>query len=136
MKFHVPIVLLLIGLGCLFNDTQLPEWANPVTWFASGPVTVCIVEETADRSALPAGQRAILQSLTFIAEVEKDGGKFLGCVDKDVLGKDGKPPAELIPFLEEAKKVMKLPALVYQRGSRAKAIELPEYEPEALEALK
>jgi hypothetical protein len=145
-KAYAPLALLLLGIGLLLRsgDFRLPKlpdapvWLTPSYWIESGPLTVCIIEETKMRSKLPDGQAAILASGSFIDVIEQSGGTFLGCIDKDVVDRDGNPPAYLVPYLAEASlKVKDYPALAYRHGNgKVTAIPLPANEPAALGALQ
>jgi len=137
-KAYIPIALLLLGVGLMLNPAvvpTLPDWVNPVNWIVKGPVTAVIIQESKDRTHLLGGQVALMESVSFPKEIAAKGGTFLGCFDKDIIDRDKKPPADLVPYLDAAKTV-KLPALVYKRGSKVKAIELPADEKTALEKLK
>jgi hypothetical protein len=134
---RIPIALLIIGIGLLLGPATpvIPDWINPLNWIVHGPATVAIIEETAVRSQLPALQIALMDSITFPQEIQKSGGSYLGCFDKDIVDRDKKPPQDLVPYLEAAKAI-KLPALVYKHGSKITAIALPPDEKTALEKLK
>jgi hypothetical protein len=69
-----------------------------------GPVTpsklfVVIVEETQDKAA---GRGAMLADPA-VAERFREKGHQWRVVDKDVVGPDGKPPADITPYLSRAK---------------------------------
>jgi hypothetical protein len=134
---RIPIAILLIGIGLLLQggNVVIPDWLDPLNWTVHGPATVAIIEETAIRSTLPASQVALMDSVTFPQEIQKSGGSYLGCFDKDIVDRDKKPPQDLVSYLEAAKKV-KLPALVYKRRLSVTAIPLPVDEKTALGKLK
>jgi hypothetical protein len=136
-SIYAPVALLLIGIGLLLSDNTytMPDWANPIGWFNYGPATVCIVEETSVRSSVDPGQIVVLNSVKFPKAVTDGGGTFLGCFDKDILDRDKKPPADLVQYLEAAKSA-KLPALVIKRGIHVTAIQLPNSEEKAIEAVQ
>ena len=136
-KSYIPVALLLMGIGLIFrgNSLAIPDSWNPLNWFFHGPVTVCIIEETSERSKLPATQLSLMESTTFPAAIMSAGGIYLGCFDKDVVDRDKNPPKDLVPFLDAAGKEG-LPKLVYKRGSKITATILPIDEKSALEKLK
>jgi len=131
---RIPIAILIIGFGLFLQggNIKIPDW--PFPWPIKGPVTAVIIEETLVRSTLPASQIALMESVTFPQEIQKSGGSYLGCFDQNIGDRDKKPPQDLVPYLEAAKKV-KLPALVYKRRTIT-AIPLPLDEKTALEKLK
>ena len=133
-KTYIPIALLLIGIGLLLGPSGLviPNWINPIPHSAA---TVVIIENTNVRSSLTVGQIALMESVRFPTVIQASGGIFLGCFSEGVLDREKKPPVELIPYLEAAKKLGTLPALVIKRGSIT-AIPLPADEKTALEKVK
>lgn len=141
-KAYIPLALLMLGVALLIGPVDLsipdmPDWVNPMTWVNRGPVTVCIIEETHDRTPLLPSQKALLNSVSFPKEIAAKGGIFLGCFDKDVVDRDKQPPKDLVPYLAAAGlKVKTYPALAWNRGSKFIAIALPPDEKTALEVLK
>lgn len=137
---YAPIALLLLGIGLLLQSgdyslPELPDWINPVSWFSSGPITVCIIEETKDRTHYDPGQVAVMDSVDFILKINESGNSFLGCLDQNVVDRNKQTPKDLEPYFAAASKV-KLPALVTKKGSKYKAVELPNDEKKALEKIK
>ena len=82
---------------------------------SSGKLSVCIVEETADRTKLTRDQQAAIGSLTLRAAISAKG-VFVGDVDQNIVGPDRQPPADLKPWLDAAKG-QKLPVLLYRHGT-------------------
>lgn len=107
------LVLCLTGAALLLS-------AGLVPLDGSGKLSVCIVEETADRTRLAPGQLAVLDGLAFRQAIADAGGTFVGCIDKDLLGPDKKPPAALAPWVEAAKGYSP-PVLLVSRGGKIRA---------------
>lgn len=139
-SIYIPIALLLLGVGLMLNPGNpitFPDSWNPLNWLVRGPATVCIIEETKDRTSYDKGQIAVMQSTTFPKEIAASGGTFLGCFDKEIVDRNKVTPPDLVPYLSQASfKVVKYPALVWKRGNKYTAIELPNDEKTALEKLK
>jgi hypothetical protein len=127
-----------VCIGLLVGLILLKCGVNPLNWLPVvqvGPPNVCIVEETADRPKLlndKPGVLAVINGKVLPAAVRDAGGKFFGCVDKDIIDKSKQPPPVLLPFLNEAKILGHYPALVIQRGSNIRAVDVPDNDAAAV----
>ncbi len=96
-----------------------PPPVDPVT---PGKRFLVVVEETAEAAAT----RGALFADAALAARIKDKGHRWRIVDKDVTGADGKPPADVVRFLEAAKgKAMPQVFIVDEKGKVLVQTELP-----------
>ena len=84
-----------VGAGA---GPQPPPDPKPPVWDET-PLIVLIVEETAQAAAT---RGALFADATLAARMAAKNHKWR-VVDKDVIGPDGKPPADVLRFLEMAK---------------------------------
>jgi hypothetical protein len=98
LKIRIVIALVLLAGGVAAH--QHPEAVSSIVdsaagWvgFKSTVLQAVIVEESSDRSKLPHAQ---------IVAILKASSIGIKVIDKDVIGPDGKTPAELLPFLKAA----------------------------------
>jgi hypothetical protein len=99
LKIRIVIALALLAGGVAVR--QHPDAVSSICdsaagWvgFKSTVLRAVIVEESSARSKLPQAQ---------IIAIQKAGSIGIDVVDQDVVGPDGKPPAELLSFLAAAK---------------------------------
>jgi hypothetical protein len=101
LKIRCLVALALLAGGVYLH--QNPQAMDRVSAVVSSPLELFgfkstvlqayIVEETSKRSTLPQEQ---------IIAIQKASSIGIKPIDKDVVGPDNKPPAELIPFLKAA----------------------------------
>ncbi len=118
------LILLLLCICYLFAQYNVVQ---------SQISEVVIIEETKDRSHLPASQLALMNSNSFIESLEKNKINFLGCFDINIIDKSKQVPEELKPYIELAKNKT-LPILGY-KDTKVRIIELPLTEQESLKVL-
>lgn len=118
--------------------TPNPPNPNPPNPTPPVPVTpqklfVVIIEETADAVA---NRGAMLADKDLNARMKDKGHKWR-IADKDVVDSEGKPPADLVRFLE-ASKGKNLPQLflVDEKGKTLKQLDLPKTASGLLEEIK
>ena len=105
-KYAVPLIAVLlvaVGLAGRYAGTAAGI-ADPQ------PIVVVVVEETSQRPKLPKEQIVAMNSLSVRSWLFTHGSRLF-LVDRDVVARDDKPPAALVPFLDRAKG-KKLPHMV------------------------
>jgi hypothetical protein len=122
-----PLMLLVAVLGLAYTQAERIEGYLPDSFGSPKVERAVIVEETADRPKLSAAVLNVLYAAP---------GMGVQVVDRNIVAKDRKPPAELQPLLVAAKD-KPLPCLVLRYGSGRIAVKSLPASAEALrEAIK
>lgn len=119
----------LLGLAALLYlaAALTTLFGSGITPLGKQKLDVLLIEESADRTKLPAAQRAVLTSGTFRKWLTEHGHAFVGLVDVNGLkDRTGQPPAAMVPYLNSfAAAKIPLPAVVLRYSGREKYAAFP-----------
>jgi hypothetical protein len=122
------VAVLTLGSG---QPGPVPPDPQPVV--TPTKFRVYVIEETSEA----AGNRGALFASATLAQHMRDKGHSWRIVDKDVVGVDGKPPADLVPYLDRSKgKTLPQVFLVDADGKVRFAGDMPTKASDLVELLK